>query len=670
MANINYGTTANFLGGGAARSTISALSASKFIVMYTVSVSSYHGYAKIGEVAGNVVTYGSSYEFLNATTNFDTTSNKYVAALTDSKAVLVYRNGPASNKGYALIADVTGTALAYGSQYEFSDSALYHVAVARLNDTQFIVAYQDSSDSNKGKIRIGSVAGTVITYGTAIDLVDSGESASYMSIVALSDSKFVIGFRDGTGDQYGVVKIGTVSGSDITLGSSYQFNGTNQGIWNSIDIFDESSFVITYTDEDDSNKGKANIGIIDGTTVTFGPQSTFFSGFADYGTVSVLDQYTFAITYRNKDDSNKGHSKIGHRYGSDIVGFGPTSEYFSGNVAYNNSDTLDSSRIIVSYSNLDSGSAGSGLVGEVSGIFLADTVDLFVGSPTIPISNSGSLFTYGIGLINDSVNSFIRGQETINDSINLFTFAPPPDLYKTATLYISGPGQVETSGNLFIDGFQSVSNSSNLFTLGYILQSGSIPLVVGGCFGISINGSIDLFMEGSGIPTSGEVAKPFDWFTRTPDYYPQLIGIFDTVASGATIQLWDVTGGQNTLVPITSNTCYAIGDTNRWRWSTSNIPVGTEEARHYFYLMTSNLLEIFDGQFILDVPERAKWIHPDNMDNFLKLRYAEMTGVYTDKADMNMAQCSAYENWCVKWCVKWLKIPEADLLPDTNWAQK
>jgi hypothetical protein len=60
----------------------------------------------------------------------------------------------------------------------------------------------------------------------------------------------------------------------------------------------------------------------------------------------------------------------------------------------------------------------------------------------------------------------------------------------------------------------------------------------------------------------------------------------------------------------------------------------------------------------------------ENMDNFLKLRYAAMTGEYMDKADMNMAQCSAYENWCIDWLVTWLKIPREQLLPDPNYRQK
>ena len=59
-----------------------------------------------------------------------------------------------------------------------------------------------------------------------------------------------------------------------------------------------------------------------------------------------------------------------------------------------------------------------------------------------------------------------------------------------------------------------------------------------------------------------------------------------------------------------------------------------------------------------------------NMDNFLKLQYAEMTGEYVNKEDMNMFQCSVYENWCVDWLEIWLKIPREELEPDPNYRQK
>ena len=57
----------------------------------------------------------------------------------------------------------------------------------------------------------------------------------------------------------------------------------------------------------------------------------------------------------------------------------------------------------------------------------------------------------------------------------------------------------------------------------------------------------------------------------------------------------------------------------------------------------------------------------DNMDNFLKLRYAAMTGEYKNKEDMDMSECSAFEDWCIKWAAKWLncQIPPSD----PNWKQ-
>lgn len=117
--------------------------------------------------------------------------------------------------------------------------------------------------------------------------------------------------------------------------------------------------------------------------------------------------------------------------------------------------------------------------------------------------------------------------------------------------------------------------------------------------------------------SSGTLARPFDWLLKTSDHNPQTIGTFDLVASSVNIEVWDVTDGQNSAVSLVSSGCYAIGNTGRWGWSTMNLPASQGHAKHYYYVMTSNLMETFGGQFILDLPERAKWIHPTNQDDYI-----------------------------------------------------
>lgn len=108
-----------------------------------------------------------------------------------------------------------------------------------------------------------------------------------------------------------------------------------------------------------------------------------------------------------------------------------------------------------------------------------------------------------------------------------------------------------------------------------------------------------------------------DWFLKTSDHYPQLIGTFDSSISGVTIQVWDVINAQNTLVSPTSSGCYPITDTGRWGWSTSNLPSLSGYQHQYYYLMAGNPSGTFDGQFFLEVPEDAKWIHPNNSGGYI-----------------------------------------------------
>lgn len=114
------------------------------------------------------------------------------------------------------------------------------------------------------------------------------------------------------------------------------------------------------------------------------------------------------------------------------------------------------------------------------------------------------------------------------------------------------------------------------------------------------------------------LARSLDWLLKTADHYPQIIGTFGVVASGVTIEVWDIIDGQNTLVSIADADCYAIGNTGRWGWSTTFLPTFQGHSRQYFYLMTSNTSETFGGQFIMDMPESSRWIHPSNRNDYLK----------------------------------------------------
>ena len=130
--------------------------------------------------------------------------------------------------------------------------------------------------------------------------------------------------------------------------------------------------------------------------------------------------------------------------------------------------------------------------------------------------------------------------------------------------------------------------------------------------------SVNLVIVGTGIVVDvTTLGRPLDWLLKTSDHNPQIIGTFVTTVSGVNIAVWDVTNGANTAMVIPNSGCYAIGNTGRWGWSTSNLPTTQHDARQYFYVMTSDLSTTFDGQFMLDVPEGARWIHPNDMEDYI-----------------------------------------------------
>lgn len=85
----------------------------------------------------------------------------------------------------------------------------------------------------------------------------------------------VVAYRDGSAGNYGKAVVGTVSGTSISFGTEVDFNAastTNIGIG-----FDSTAnkAVIAFRDDGNSDYGTAVVGTVSGTSISFGSEAVF-----------------------------------------------------------------------------------------------------------------------------------------------------------------------------------------------------------------------------------------------------------------------------------------------------------------------------------------------------------------------------------------------------------
>lgn len=115
--------------------------------------------------------------------------------------------------------------------------------------------------------------------------------------------------------------------------------------------------------------------------------------------------------------------------------------------------------------------------------------------------------------------------------------------------------------------------------------------------------NINLFIQG--IPREDNFNLSLEQLFKNGDYNPQIIGRFTTNPSSVTIEVWDLMNN-NSMVSLLDNNCYEIGDTDRWAFSTINLPPLTRRVNQYVFKMTANTSEVFDGEFILKTKKVGK----------------------------------------------------------------
>ena len=254
---------------------------SKFVIAYSDQANSSYGTAVIGTISGTSLSYGTAVVFNSGATNQDSQVD-YIAS---NKFAVAYGDVANSNYGTAIIGTVSGTSISFGSEYVFSAvNTTFRIYIKKdPNATDiFVVAYGENV-SNVAKAVVGTVSGNSISYGSATIFESSFIATSGVSFDPNTANKFVIMF--GTSSALQAI-IGTRSGTSISFGSaaSIQSNSvTHPAV--AYDLNTANRFVVAYRNDGNSNYGTATVCTVSGSTITVGTSYVYNSYLSNYNAI-------------------------------------------------------------------------------------------------------------------------------------------------------------------------------------------------------------------------------------------------------------------------------------------------------------------------------------------------------------------------------------------------
>lgn len=285
-------------------------------------------------------------------------------ALTAGAIVVVNSDETVSVVAATPVAESTGTPGSF-----LSGPCAYIAATYDSANQKVVVAYRDVNTQDRGYVKVGTVSGSTITFGTAVEF---GEGVSTLWIALAYDAnagKVVICYSPSVRSYFGTARVGTISGTSITLGTPTVFDSTYSDYTSA--TYDETAqkTVIAYRDAGGANYGKAVVGTVSGTSISFGTKvfltstnTQYFCGAYDAGIGKVVVAYYESyFTFRVITISGTSIS-LGTAYVSSFRVYGVGGGDKPAGITYDAS----SGSLVFAFNDLDTG-GGSVAAGSASG---------------------------------------------------------------------------------------------------------------------------------------------------------------------------------------------------------------------------------------------------------------------------------------------------------------
>tara|TARA_R110002124_G_scaffold31865_4_gene107597 strand:+ start:34 stop:1524 length:1491 start_codon:yes stop_codon:yes gene_type:complete len=158
--------------------------------------------------------------------------NGNLVSIGSSKIVAVYQRG---NQGMAAVGTISGTSISWGSEAEFEDS---HSSNGEMNPkatydeeaSRLVISYSDKDSSGYGRIKLGTISGTSISYSSEITYQNSFDVGNGIVAYDPVAKRIIVTYTDN--NSYGRMVAGTVSSSSISFGSHVVFESAVTTIGN------------------------------------------------------------------------------------------------------------------------------------------------------------------------------------------------------------------------------------------------------------------------------------------------------------------------------------------------------------------------------------------------------------------------------------------------------
>ena len=416
---ITFGTPVVFGGEVVGRmeyTSVAYIGSSRIVVGFQDYNNSYYGTAIVGNVSGNTIGFGTATVFQSSSTNWN-----LVSSIGSDKVVIAYNDWGQSGYGKAIVGTVgAGNSSAFPNDGRtwsaasstnllrkwagFSYNLSWYAETTAVDDigsitfdppipisaiTSFKVnAQSNGTNSQNWGFNGGSLTARVCNGVT--DMTDllpgSGNLTSFElqktgSGVAIFNEILIDDVRLGDG----------ANGPSLTYGSAATFQSTQSNGFSSVPI-GSNKVVISYYDAGDNDKGKAVVGTVSGTSITFGSASVYNSGASTlYNALSYSSTSDkVVVAYRNDGSSGAGTAKIGTISGTDIT-WGSALVYDTDEANYNSSVyDPDNDKIVISYDDDGNSNKGTSVVFSLTSQVTNLTTENYIGISGEAIANAAT----------------------------------------------------------------------------------------------------------------------------------------------------------------------------------------------------------------------------------------------------------------------------------------